>query len=166
MAFEEDVLHVVDLAYAAAEEPAGWNSFLLQVASLVRGTVTGLVFENVGARAASVNAFVNGDPALKERLEQSYAPLNPWVATGPPKADVVTGEMMLPDSEFVRTEYYNDFLRKMDTHYLLAAIPILEGSSFTHLSVLRPSRMGPYDQESVRLLQAVVPHLRRALRIH
>lgn len=166
MAFEEDVLHVVDLAYAAAEEPAGWSSFLIELASLLQGTATGLVFENVSARTASVNAFVNVDPAQVVRLQEYYAALNPWVATGPPKADVMTGEMILPDAELVRTEYYNDFLRKMDTHYLLVAVPILEASSFTHLSVLRPSRVGPYDEESVRLLQAVVPHLRRALRIH
>jgi len=165
---QETVLGLVDRIYTAAEDPSHWIAFLEHLASVVHSPLTALVFEDVHSRSASVTQAVGFDPTFARDYEKHYAARNAWIAASSrfSPGDVITSEQLLPDDVFLKTEYYNDFLRKMDKRYLLGTFPFRNTAAFAHLSLLRPKRLGPFDNSEVGLLATLVPHLQRALQLH
>ncbi len=168
MIHQESVLELVDCIYAAAEDPCHWTTFLDRLGRVTRSPLTALVFENARSRHASVAQAVGFDPVFAHDYEKYYAARNDWIAASSSfrPGEVITSEQLLPDEVFLKTEYYNDFLRKMDKRYLLGTFPFRNTVTFAHLSLLRPKRRGPFDNTESILLEALVPHLQRALQLH
>lgn len=165
---ENKVLDLVGRIYAAAEEPSLWPAFLDRLGSTVRGTVTAFVFDDLRGHA-SVAASVRMDPAFSRLYEEYFSSRNAWAIAAGPRVQtgaVLTSQMILPDAELVRSEYYNGFLRPQDARHLLGTILFREAHSYSQVSVLRPGRREPFSDREVRLMQALMPHLQRAVRIH
>ena len=81
-----------------------------------------------------------------------------------PAGTVLTNAMVVPASEFVRTEFYADFAQRHDAHDGMEA-HIFAGSGCSgYVGVARSSRAGAFGREDVRLLALLLPHLRRAMR--
>lgn len=165
---QETVLDLVDRIYAAAEDSGRWMAFLERLGHVAHSPLTALVFEDARSRQASVAQAVGFDPSFAREYEQHYAARNAWIAASSKfrPGDVITSEQLLPDDVFLQTEYYNDFLQKMDKRYLLGTFPFRNQATFAHLSLLRPKRNGPFRNTESLLLQALVPHLQRALQLH
>jgi DNA-binding NarL/FixJ family response regulator len=77
------------------------------------------------------------------------------------------GSTLVPHGDFQRTEYYNDFGRPFGlTRTLIGVIDFVEGRLTTGVTVNRDDSQPDFDEESERLLGALVPHLKRALFLH
>lgn len=165
---ETTCLDLIERIYAAAEDPRLWSDFLEGLAHSVGGTVTAMASEDLGSGHASVGAGVDFEGALSRAYEEYYASRNPWLnaCLGRNSGSVVTSQMLLPDRVIVKTEYYNDFLRKMKVRHLLGAIIFHENHRLSHISVLRPTRRGAFGDPEVTLLNNLTPHLQRALQLH
>ena len=86
----------------------------------------------------------------------------PLIATG----NVVTGQMLCPDRVLETSEFYNDFLRTIDAFHQFCGFISKEQSMVSIVSSLRPRRDGPFGEDEVGLLRALMPHLQRALQFH
>ncbi len=169
MRFEDLALELIERVYAAAEDPRQWDGFLARLAEGTGATVTGFIFEDFGSHRATVHATTGIDPVMVRQYEEYYARKNAWFAAAGfrlPVGTVVQSEELLPDEELRKTEYYNDFLRKIDSHHGLAATLLHDEKFLSHLSLLRPRRAGPFDREVRPLLLLLLPHLKRALQLH
>jgi DNA-binding CsgD family transcriptional regulator len=78
---------------------------------------------------------------------------------------VLVGEMVVPERDLIRTEYYNDFRLPNDLHYMAGDVVICDQFGGAMIASARPKRLGPFDAEDLHLFRALDPHLRRTLQV-
>ena len=77
-----------------------------------------------------------------------------------------TDEMFVARAELIRSEYFNDFAIRFDNTKLLSALIQKDPGAASAITVLRGRHGAQFGANEMRVLQAVAPHLRRALQIH
>ena len=84
---------------------------------------------------------------------------------GVPMNVPVSCDALVPAAELDHSEWYNDFLGKLDIRRSLSLMMGEESPSFprVHLSIYRPIGSDEFEPEAERALQVLAPHLRRAL---
>jgi hypothetical protein len=70
--------------------------------------------------------------------------------------------MALSDSEYERTEFYQDFMRPVGAFHQTAAIISHNDTILAVLSSLRPREAGAYSGSELHLLHVLMPHLTSA----
>jgi DNA-binding CsgD family transcriptional regulator len=87
--------------------------------------------------------------------------LNRFSRAGPEA--VVTSEHIINPSQFKKTEYYNDFLRPNNLDHSFCGPIALGAHRSSVLTCLRSRKKGPFGEDAVALLRALLPHLQRAI---
>jgi len=78
---------------------------------------------------------------------------------------IVTSRDLLADAELKRTDFHNDWLRRLDIFHMMGAVfPAGEGA-IAILGIHRPERAGFFSQADRRQLAGLLPHLRRAFQL-
>jgi len=98
--------------------------------------------------------------------EAYYWQHDPWAerAAKVGLGSVVTSGDLISDEEFVRTDFYQDWLARRVFYVLGSVFPIADG----HLGALgieRPHASGRYRAEQKRFAEQLLPHLQRALQV-
>ena len=169
MLSEEVILSLVGRIYDAAGEPKLWPAFLEKFADAVHGTTTSVILFDVEHQNGNLAAAVRMDPYWQRQYDEHYAGADLWGARGKQvvaSGSVATGQMLCSDGLLEHSEFYNDFLRPMDTFHQFCGVIRKEQSVLSVISCLRPKRTGPFAEEETRLLQALMPHLQRAIQLH
>ena len=141
----------------------------------------------VGARSASLMAgdFANGQqeilyhaeipPDAAQAYHRHYRKVDLWtnratrlVAASGANAGarvLVSGEMLVPDHEFLRSEFYCDFGRRLGLRYVVGTVAPLGEAGVMPIGLHRPDGAEPFGERERRLLEQILPHLRRALQL-
>lgn len=165
----DERLNLVGLVYDAALDPALWPAFLRALA-MALGAHAPTLFSHecpTGQGAVSIALDVDDDHIRKYR--DYYAERNVLLRRGGAllaEGRVRTSHMMCPDRELIASEYYNDYMRPLDLFSGVGATILKDGSRTFNLSVFRPHRFAVCGESEVALVQAILPHLNRALRVH
>jgi DNA-binding CsgD family transcriptional regulator len=160
---------LVKLIYDAAIEPSCWPVFLARFADAVEATTTGILLYDVERRNGDLAHSVRIDPAFQLKYHQYYIGLDCFAVHGShliTTGRVVPGQVLCPDRVLECSEFYNDFLTRIDIFHELCGCIFREESVFAVLSTLRPKRAGPLDDEEVILLKRLMPHLQGAMQLH
>jgi DNA-binding CsgD family transcriptional regulator len=173
MVRQETVLDLVDRIYAAAEDPRLWDAFLEQLGRQLHSPFLAIGFEDFRNRTASIARSIGFDPGFQHDYEVYWAGRNVWMNAAVQRAGrgeggdgIVTSEHLLPKEVFLRTDFYNDFIKKMGLRYLSGSVIYSDTTSLTHLSLIRPKRSGPYGDGEIALLRTLNPNLQRGLQLH
>jgi DNA-binding CsgD family transcriptional regulator/PAS domain-containing protein len=83
---------------------------------------------------------------------------------GPPRV-LTNGEMLVPDSELLRSEFYADFARPHGLRWLAGTVAPLGEAGAMAIAVHRGEDGTPFEAPEKRLLDDLMPHLRRALQL-
>ena len=157
--------HLVPALHDAPGSPDGWRRFLGELASAFGSSFTG--FTRWSRAADSDISFSIGvDASYVQAYHRHWASINPWTLNSVGRiADgaVSPSHVFVPDSAFVRSEFYNDFLgrERIGRHGIAAQ---LESQPETvHLSMVRTAWWPPFDETEVRALEQLVPHIRHAV---
>lgn len=159
---------LIGLVYAALDEGVGWQPFLLRYSDVLGGASTALLGQDIASDRGRVAVSTRCDPAWLRRYEEYYCSVNVWFTarkTLVTEGSVLTSQMICPDAEVLRSEYYNDFLRPQDLFHGLRGTILKEGSWSCILTALRTRRVHPFDEVELATLKVLVPHLQRALQI-
>lgn len=78
---------------------------------------------------------------------------------------LISGEMLVPDHEFVRSEFYCDFGRRLGLRHVVGTVAPLGAAGVMPIGLHRPDGAEPFGERERRLLEQVLPHLRRALQL-
>jgi DNA-binding CsgD family transcriptional regulator len=70
-----------------------------------------------------------------------------------------------PEREFMKTEFYNDFARPRGIHRPMGAMLQLTRDAVATIAVNQPEFKRPFERYERRRLQALVPHIKRALQL-
>jgi DNA-binding CsgD family transcriptional regulator len=163
VAAEADFL---DLVYEAAVDPARWFTVLQRYADMMDGHYASLVIQDqVTGDGRSIET--PDEPERHVLYFGHFAGCNPLlrIQDHPARPRVMTDEEKLPKSELIRTEFYNDFLRKYDMHSLLIARLTIEGSKTTVMNVIRSPRRETFGACEIETAGKFLPHLARAVRL-
>lgn len=166
---EDQALDLVGRIYDAAAEPEFWPSFLERLAEAIQGGQAQIVLYSLEHRHGNLTATARQDPLLKAQYDQYYGALDCWGAHGRHLmrgGNVVTGQMLCPDSVLSSSEFYQDFLRRADAFHQVCGFVYKEENAAALISTLRPQRVGPFGEEAMQLLRTLLPHLQRALHLH
>lgn len=75
-------------------------------------------------------------------------------------------EESCPESDLVKTEFCNDFLRPLGVLHAIGATIVRDGPIVANITALRPKAKGGFGADVQRLLSALMPHLQNAIHTH
>lgn len=158
---------VAGLFYEAALDPAKWSCGLQAFASLAgaRGALSlraraddlqATIFDHVGQNPDAVRDY--------HEFYQALDPLMPLGDRSPPGAWL--NDWRTCGAGLRRTQWYNEFLRKYQTHAVLANLVLKQDGLMASISVQRAPSDGEFTSADEERLAPLIPHLRRAAEIY
>jgi len=160
-------IDVIGDIYDAALDPEGWSRLPEILATVVGGTSANVAIVH---HSGIVDAVTYGVPAKAlERYRSYYHRVNPLVpaaiARGLTK-NVSRLTDILPDLEFKQSEFYVDFARPFDTVKGLGiGLMTLAPGYISEIAVHRGKNCRDFTSRNVECLEALKPHLFRALQL-
>lgn len=169
---EELVLSLINDIYAAATDPQHWTVTIRRIVEAVGGS-SGQLVSPTAQVLTQLWATHGFDPNVMVPYAEYYHKVDLWTheteALRLPPCTALTGEQMVDEATFLRSEYFNDFLKPSDFQRIVACF-IDDGASGarpkTSLSVYRPPGSKPFGDDAVRLLNLLSTHVRRAVQFH
>lgn len=160
----------IDRIYRAAVAPECWPSFLDGVCQELQLASLHLVFRHPSDGDRGIIASVGMDEHYQDSYRSYYHRLNPWRPYGPEAEEgrVLLNDSILPESEQMRTEFYNDWMRPQGAAHPFVAFLYNSGSGepLSDLVGFREKSSGPLREGDLDPVRSLVPHLQRALTIH
>jgi DNA-binding CsgD family transcriptional regulator len=161
---ERGITGAIGQLYDAGLGDEDWATALVRVQRLLGGESVALLRTGTPA-ATDVAVHVGCDPDFIPPYDAYYRPLSPVlpVMLRLPPGSVFTHHMLVPDSAYHRTEYYNDHIRPQGKHSSLFWIDAADRGRRTFLCLWRSRRLPEWEDRQRRLLGVLGPHLGRAL---
>ncbi len=162
----------LELIYDAALEPALWRNVLQDLTGKMGGDQGALILQDQMSGQGEA-LLANIDPAAIEEYFGYFAMRNPLQQHNlkslgrdePPTLGVLTDQDVLPRNELIRTEYYNDFMRRFEMKSTLMIGLAFDGANGTSIAVTRPASREDFGQSEIAMGHALQRHLMRALKI-
>lgn len=76
-----------------------------------------------------------------------------------------TSGTLVPDDEFLRSEFYNDFGRRLGLRHVVGAVVPLGPAGVLAIGLHRPARSAAFGRADAVRIEALLPHLRRAMQL-
>lgn len=159
---------LLDLISDATLDPELWTTVLEQLTADVGGR--GAMLSRLNVRDGSGAAqFVRPDADEARRAFDYYASKNPlmlvedptnYLRTWTPR--VLTDDDLLPKAEFVRSEFYNDFMRPLDMHAVMLIRLAIHKEDIFAISISRTEVRGSFRPEELAATRRLHPHLLRS----
>ncbi|MFM0337415.1 hypothetical protein [Paraburkholderia fungorum] len=166
---QSELADLIDLIYAAAlAEGATWPEVARHIYALTGAQQASLIVAD--ASGTKCNVFLEPG-TYDERLRHYYREISPWrveakngIRDGSAIVGrVVRGEDIVPDTEFLNSEFYNDFGRHAGFRHMIGGL--LDAETATTISFTRDAAAGSFEERDRRTLQSLMPHLQRALQL-
>jgi DNA-binding CsgD family transcriptional regulator len=164
---DDSIVRLLSTLYAAPTEPRRWNDFLRQIGESCGVDKAALIAHDM-SRNHHIIVAGRGD-ALKEsgnQYEKYYWQFDEWTARLPKvglAGQVHLGEEVWPEPAFLKSVFYNEFLRQYEICRLAAVFFPGKQGSFDGISFYRARHEEKFDPEQITLLNTVAPHLKIAL---
>jgi DNA-binding CsgD family transcriptional regulator len=154
--------------YDAAADPDLWSDAIARIVEAV-GCRTGVFYEHdLGTHQSQPLGFHRFNTEFMQDYVAHYGALDPWnarVMTWPVGVAAPT-YVLMPDDEFRRTEFYQDYLRRTGAFYGLGGLVERADGRIAVFGVQREYEDGRFEAESVKLVGTLMPHLKRAYRMN
>ena len=162
----EDFSALISTIHNAAIAPGHWQNVLHGIVQAI-GASAGALFVDGGYGVPDNVTTTDFDVAALSSYEQHYRTVDPVVPAllRLPEGSVVTQAMVIPKSEMIRTEFYNDWLSPQSVDDCLAAT--VSGDAKRGVLVFAvPARVGNFDADAIRTMQLLTPHVCMAVQTH
>ena len=163
---EDRLLALVELAYDAASDRGRWPNLLEGLADTLRCQLVAFDVQDRESQATTVQChFGPRDAALQREYESYYAARNIFIRTRPDltyTGAIRNGEAIVPDREAMKSEYFNDFLRRVGVLHAIGLVPLREGPVMALMSLMRRIGAPSFHDDDLAFLGRFMPHLHRA----
>jgi DNA-binding CsgD family transcriptional regulator len=163
---EPALLSAINRLYAATLARDDWGAVLEQVRDVFTGHHVLLAMHDLDTGAVPFAASVGIDRADEARFLSTDAVRRSAPIYGAfPLDTALPRNAFISDSDFARSEFYDEFVRPMQGFHSVGAV--LRGpDQFTaSINICRPERAGAYDLPDATALQLILPHIAMALEI-
>lgn len=154
--------------YEAALDSAGWASALFAIAKQVDASTATAIAMNLSDNSISFGALHNIEPARLGEYARHYMGVDVWNAALvrlPPRR-AYFGHLLVDESTFVRSEFYNDFLRPQGIFHALGGFVVRTGTQVFLCGFQRNLGEPQFTLAEGRLVNRLFPHLERAAKLH
>jgi DNA-binding CsgD family transcriptional regulator/PAS domain-containing protein len=154
--------------YDAAVDPNLWTEAIARVVDAV-GCRTGVFYEHdTTTHQSQPLGFHRFNTDFMGDYVAHYGALDPWNARVMqwPVGVAAPTYALMPEDEFRRTEFYQDYLRRTGVFYGLGGLVERMDGRVAVFGVQRNYDDGRFPEESVALVGALMPHLKRAYRMN
>lgn len=159
-----DEARLIDEIYAAALEPARWVGVMESLSDAVgglRGCLT-RIDRHTGEGVEAI--LFRSDPAWVDAYAQYYGARNVFMDKVGTPSPVSTEASCLPREDYLRSEYYNDFMRPQDVERALFINLGVAGTVSSTINIGR--RTGDaFERADLELAARLRPHMSRAYEI-
>lgn len=164
----QPLLEVVQRVYAAATDPRAWPAALREIAELLGGVGPGLFLIDRSSGAPVLTVTSGLDPHYLQLHEAYYVSrdVRRPLVNALPSGALFIGQRLMPDRDFLRTEFYNDFLRPQSLFHLAGGVIMKDETHIGVFRILREKRKPAFCDADLVPLQALLPHLERAFHVH
>jgi DNA-binding CsgD family transcriptional regulator len=161
-------LRLIDLAYEAAQDPPGWASCLRALSDTLSARAAILLHHDLSTRGVIAES-VGISPESLSAYNAHYHAIDVWALSPVTKGALVVGraipdEALVPRAKLFSTEHYTDFLRPLDLTRMVSLSLAREGQH-SGITLIRGESQGGFAERELRFLEALIPHLRRALQV-
>jgi DNA-binding CsgD family transcriptional regulator/PAS domain-containing protein len=160
------LLSLIELAYDAASDPGRWTNLLQALSTALRCELVAFDLRDSETYRAKVQCHVGPyDATLKRGYETYYAERNIFLRARPDltfSGAIRNCEAIVPDRDAVKSEYFNDFLRRIGVLHGIGMVPVREGPVMTVLSLMRRIGAPSFTDRDIAFLGRFMPHLQRA----
>lgn len=166
---EKRLLNLISLIYEAVEQPSLWPAVLDSIAEMSGSGCTMLFANSNQCGAGDVVALARAGQDYLDAYLEHYASVNvlsPLCDCLFPDGTVRYSHIAVPDNEFKKTEFYNDYFRPGGYFYSFGIKVPLAGGKPAYLASLRSKEKGPYGDAEGAILTTLLPHLQRGLLLH
>src|SRR3712207_5902145 len=171
---DSQVLALTEEIYDAATGGTPWAAIGRSLSKLVRASNGWLcVTDHQGENAsllyradypdkeiAAYQAYYRHVDLCTIRTAQSARHVDP---SAPPKAR--TSGFLVPDAEYVRSEFYTDLGRHVGLRHVVGTVMPLGAAGLMPVCLHRADDEEPFEAVDARLLDQLLPHLRRAMQL-
>src|SRR5687767_10343092 len=163
---EPMVLGAMSQLYAAALGREDWSSALEQVRDAFAGHHVLLATHDFGTGLVPFASSAGIDERDRDRVlsEEAWRMASPYFGTVPLDAALPRGALV-SDAEFVRSAFYNQFLRPARGFHGVGAFLRGPGPLMASINICRPAYAGAYDAPDAAALQTLLPHVAMALEV-
>ncbi len=157
---------LVAAIYEGPLEAVPWKSALDLLRRHLRASYVTLMLRPPSAEREALMVNSAGDWPITREAEYNkhYYALDPFVDL--PQDRVVTVDELIGEANWRESEFYQQFLKPLDILHALGADIRTEDGLECRLRVARPHREPPFSENDKALCTVVLPHLKRAVRLH
>jgi DNA-binding CsgD family transcriptional regulator/PAS domain-containing protein len=156
--------------YDAAGEPRLWPAFLKRLSDASCGTSAALILHDPTRGEHTISLHSGFDGEAVRLYDEYYGKRDIWMQRAYPKAYagwLSTSEEICPVDELLRSEIYNDLLTSMEVaHAMWATMDDPRSGRVNNLGIYRNRKLEPFAQDDLELLRFLLPHMKRAFRLH
>ncbi len=161
---QDALLATIEAVHAAALDATQWPQALATVAQTLGGHAA--MFEVVDKRTSMHREFyAYGVPAAAEiaYLEQ-YMVGNPrWLFMPRQKTnDIGCDYQFIDESGMNKAPFYSELLARLDLRYFMSGVLMATVDDYACISVQRSARQGHVQQDEIRLMERLLPHVKQA----
>jgi DNA-binding CsgD family transcriptional regulator/PAS domain-containing protein len=157
---------LVATIYDAALDRTRWSEVLERIADSVQAQGSALIMQHrQSGRGEGI--FSRVDPASHVDYFRHFAAINPLIPASEHlrSGAVTTDRDIVPRDQFVRSEYFRDFLLPNDMSSMLSLTVLREGDNHCAFNFCRRPGREEHGQAQVALAGSLMPHLQRAFAI-
>jgi PAS domain-containing protein len=152
---------VLEPLYASVLEPARLQDFCAEMAQATGSHIGAIMVHDAQISRGRLDLLVGGDPGQMAAYEQEFAADNLWVqrsghlmGTGA----VLDSDTIVPREEFLRSRYYNEYLRAYEVQQSIAMCALRDEDGFVTATLCRSGSLNPYGEAELALLREISPH--------
>lgn len=113
---DAQAMDLVPRVYEAATHPEAWDLLLEELARRMHGVNPSLFLASQAADASVLERAPSLDPAWRRAYDDHYHQIDVRrnALQRRPEGTVIAGHALVPNEVFVRSEFYNDFLKPQE----------------------------------------------------
>lgn len=167
MKVEETALELIALTYDAALAPEKWQALMKRLIKAMGARSALLRDVNYDAGHVGLFEAEGYDPAFVAAYREHFVHLDFFAPAlvAVPIGAVTTGDQVVPWERQRKSEFFNDYMSAQGQRHVLGSILARDDRHHLLFALQRETGQPDYDDEDLRLLRLVTPHMARAVQI-
>lgn len=155
---------VIDRLYDGTTEPEAWTQALAGLCELTGADHLLTMVQDSAMASFPLVASVRIEPSAMDRFVGVAAGCIAMIQNFDERRSF-DFQSVVPRSQFLRSDLFHDVIRPMGGYRALLSVPFRQGAYDSFIAVCRPAKAEEFGAAETAMLDRLVPHVTRAMRV-